>query len=289
MFHDRYAARRIRCCERTAGQSPRRSLSCASVQEGRRRVGATTETGASAGLYTIPVGHYSRAMATEYDPAEFIDGDFQAARKAGAAAAGQHPASPFATISNRAPSREELESRVTDMQSKLSELKRAQQELERERGDLEETRRRQSEFTKGRQEIEQHLTRGIGLLEEAEFAARRDAEQMAKSLVDLRESLIKVQSVHEESWTKDNLNTELTRALTTVENARMEWNSARLKFPILSNEPVEPEVTPNPADPFSQTVLREKSYAELCKMGLALTWPIALTALAIFIVLLPRQ
>jgi hypothetical protein len=226
-------------------------------------------------------------MATEYDPAEFIDGDFQAARKAGATAA-QHPASPFATIPDRAPTREELESRVTDMQSKLGELKRAQQELERERSDLEETRRRQTEFTKGRQEMEQHLTRGIGLLEEAEFAARRDAEQMAKSLVDLRESLIKVQSVHEEGWTKDNLNTELTRALTAIENARMEWNSARLKYPILTTEPIEPETALNPADPFSQTVLKEKSYAELCKMGLALTWPIALTGLAIFIVLLLR-
>ena len=226
-------------------------------------------------------------MATEYDPAEFIDGDFQAARKAGATAA-QHPASPFATIPNRAPTREELESRVTDMQSKLTELKRAQQELERERSDLEETRRRQTEFTKGRQEMEQHLTRGIGLLEEAEFAARRDAEQMAKSLLDLRESLIKVQSVHEESWTKDNLNAELTRALTAIENARMEWNSARLKYPILTTEPAEAETAPNAADPFTQTVLKEKSYAELCKMGLALTWPIALTGLAIFIVLLLR-
>ena len=244
--------------------------------------------GVAAVLYTFPAGHYSPAMATEYDPAEFIDGDFQAARKAGAAAAGQHPASPFATLNNRAPTREELESKVTDMQSKLSELKRAQQELERERADLEETRRRQTEFTKGRQEMEQHLTRGIGLLEEAEFAARRDAEQMAKSLVDLREALLKVQSVHEEGWTKDNLNAELTRALTAIENARMEWNSARLKYAILSSESAEPEAGPAPPEPFRQSVLQEKSYAELCRMGLALTWPVALTGLAIFIVLLLR-
>ena len=27
---------------------------------------------------------------------------------------------------------------------------------------------------------------------------------------------------------------ELTRALTTIENARMEWNSARLRFPLLA-------------------------------------------------------
>jgi DNA repair exonuclease SbcCD ATPase subunit len=240
-------------------------------------------------------------MASEYDPAEFVDSDFQLARKAGHASghaagqvASQQPASPFATVANRAPTREEIETRVTDMQSKLADLKRAQQELERERADLEETRRRQAEFTKGRQEMEQHLTRGIGLLEESEFAARRDAEQMSKSLVDLRESLIKVQSVHEESWTKDNLNAELTRALTTIENARMEWNSARLKFPILTTEPGDAALPAAGAaaapgqDSLGQNLLREKSYAELCKVGLALTWPIALAGLAIFIVLLLR-
>lgn len=226
-------------------------------------------------------------MASEYDPAEFVDSDFQTARRAGGTA-GQQPGSPFATVANRAPTREEIESRVADMQSKLTELKRAQQELERERADLEETRRRQSEFTKGRQEMEQHLTRGIGLLEEAEFAARREAEQMAKTLVDLRESLIKVQSVHEESWTKDNLNAELSRALTVIENARMEWNAARLKFGILSEDPRPEAPGPVPADGLTENLLREKNYAELCKMGLALTWPVALVGAAILIALLLR-
>ena len=227
-------------------------------------------------------------MASEYDPAEFVDSEFQSARRSGATTAGQQPASPFATVTNRAPTREEIETRVTDMQSKLSELKRAQQDLERERADLEETRRRQSEFTKGRQEMEQHLTRGIGLLEETEFSARREAEQMSKTLVDLRESLIKVQSVHEESWTRDNLNAELSRALTVIENARMEWNSARLKFGILTEETRPDPAAPIPADGFTQTILREKSYAELCKMGLALTWPVALVGAAILIALLLR-
>lgn len=230
-------------------------------------------------------------MASEYDPAEFVDSDFQAARRSGVTA-GQPPASPFTTVAGRAPTREEIESRVSDMQSKLSELKRAQHDLERERAELEETRRRQAEFTKGRQEMEQHLTRGIGLLEEAEFALRRDAEQMSKSLLDLREAVLKVQAVHEEAWTKDNLNTELTRALTTIENARMEWNTARLKFPILngSNAPAEATPTgPAPADSSLESLLREKSYAELCKIGLALTWPVALTALAIFLALLLRR
>lgn len=229
-------------------------------------------------------------MASEYDPSEFVDSDFQSARKATATATPPAPAPAAASAATtRAPSREEVEAKVGDMHNKLAELRRAQQELERERSDLEETRRRQTEFTKGRQEMEQHLTRGIGLLEEAEFAARRDAEQMAKALVDLREALVKVQSIHEEGWTKDNFNTELTRALTAVENARMEWNSARLKFPLLNSEPAQIAPEPNAPESFAQNLLRERSYAELCKMGLALTWPIALIGLAIVLVMLVRR
>ena len=57
---------------------------------------------------------------------------------------------------------------------------------------------------------------------------------MAKALVDLRDALSKLEAIREEGWTKDNFAMELTRALTALENARMEWNTARLKFPILS-------------------------------------------------------
>ena len=64
---------------------------------------------------------------------------------------------------------------------KAGELKRIQEELERERAGLEETRRRQIEFQTGRDEMLRHLTRGVELLKESEFAARRDSEQMAKS------------------------------------------------------------------------------------------------------------
>lgn len=221
-------------------------------------------------------------MASEYDPSEFVDADFQSARRTTTAAA----ATALSADPARAPTREEVEARVGDMHTKLAELRRAQQELERERADLEETRRRQAEFTKGRQEMEQHLTRGVGLLEEAEFAARRDAEQMAKVLVDFRESLAKMQAVQEESWTKDNFNTELTRALTAVENARMEWNSARLKFAVLNNETTASEAPAPAPENFTPELLRERSYAELCKMGLALTWPVALVGTAIVLVML---
>jgi len=222
-------------------------------------------------------------MSSEFDASEFVDNDFQTARKspAGSASAG------LPDGSQRAPTREEVDSKVGEMQQKLAELKRAQQELERERTALEETRRRQLEFTTGRQEMTQHLTRGVGLLEESEFALRRDAEQMAKTLLNLREALIKIQSIHEEGWTKESLSVELTRASTVVENARMEWNAARLKFPVLSGT-VPAEAGQAASELNLENYLRQQSYFQLCKMGLALTWPLALAALAIFVALLLR-
>jgi hypothetical protein len=229
-------------------------------------------------------------MASEYDPSEFVDNDFQSARRAHGLSSVAAAAPSVVVEPNRAPSREEVEAKVGDMQNKLAELRRAQHELERERSELEETRRRQAEFTKGRQEMEQHLTRGIGLLEEAEFSARRDAEQMSKALLELREALVKVQSIHEEAWTRDNFNTELTRALTAIENARMEWNAARLKFPLLSGEQAPLVAAPvAAAESFGQQVLRERSFGELCMMGLALSWPVVLVVLGLIAVLLLRR
>lgn len=212
-------------------------------------------------------------MSSDYDATEFIDGDFQArpsAYSASGAGSAQGP---------RAPTREEVDSKVAEAQQKLAELKRAQEELERERATLEETRRRQMEFQAGRQEMLEQLTRGVGLLQEAEFDTRRDAEQMAKALTGLREALTKIEAIHEDTWTRENFSVELTRALTALENARMEWNAARLKFPVLFN----PTQEPAPAAPTGNLTLPAPigphSFGELCRLGFALTWPLALVLL----------
>jgi len=217
-------------------------------------------------------------MAAEYDATEFVDTDFQTHQTPGASL----------TDPLRAPTREEVDRKVVEAQQKLAELKRAQEDLERERATLEELRRRQLEFQTGRQEMVRHLTRGLGLLEEAEFNARRDAEQMVKTVGDFRAALAKIQAIHDEIWTKENFQIELTRALTTIENARMEWNSARLKLPVLAGETTqktEAETAPAPAvSPFANM-----SFGEMCKIGFAMTWPllaVALAALGVFIAIL---
>jgi hypothetical protein len=211
-------------------------------------------------------------MSPDYDASEFVDGDMEAS-KGPASAAFQGTGG-----AQRAPTREEVDAKVAEAQQRLAELKRQQEELERERAALEETRRRRAEFQTSRQELLESLTRGTGLLQEAEFNSRRDAEQTAKTLNGLREALAKVEALREEGWTRDDFNLELTRALTSLENARMEWNAARLKFPILSTPTAEPNAEPvKPSGP--QSLFDVYTFGDLCRLGFAFTWPLAVVAL----------
>ncbi len=222
-------------------------------------------------------------MSVPLDETEFVDRDVLAAPTA-------RPAAPVPAFSpmnaptpppgGRPPTRAELESQLTTRQQQLAELKARQEAIERERLALEEARRRQAEFETGRPEMIQQLTRGVELLARAEFAARREAEQMAKTLGGLREALQAVQGLKPETWTPETWQTELTRALTTLENARMEWNAARLKWPLLNGETAGPSgPSRQPGAAAAPAWLAGRSLGELCKLGLALTWPLAVVAL----------
>lgn len=215
-------------------------------------------------------------MSSPLDESEFVDTEYHAAQASGytPATSGQAP---------RPPTPEEINAKVTAAQRKLVELKSAQEELERERAALEEARRRQLEFRQGREEMIQHLTRGLGLLEETERNARHELEQMAKTIAALREADTKVRSLDEESWTADNWNMELTRALTTIENARLEWNGARLKWPILNQAAADPEAAETSAPVVNTPLFGAQSFGQLCRIGFALNWPSAVLALAILV------
>jgi hypothetical protein len=218
-------------------------------------------------------------VPADFDESDFVDRDFQSAQKSGWGSAGGSPGA-------RPPSREELEAKVGETQQRLLELKRVQDELERERATLEEARRRRSEFQVGREEMLEHLTRGIGLLEEAEFGARRDAEQMAKTLGELRDSLIKVQSLNDQSWTQENYSVELTRGLTTIENARMEWNAAQMKWMVLTGKGALEGEGGGGLKLAEASGLAGMTGLQLAKLGLAVTWPLAVIGLAAAVALL---
>ena len=184
---------------------------------------------------------------------------------------------------------EELDDQVSTLQTQLANLNHARDKLEREKATVEESRRRFSEFQTGREEMLHELTRSLGLLEEAQLDAQRDAEQMTRSMDDLRDALTKVDSLVEVDTHNEDWKVLLTRNLTTIENARMELNSARLKWTLLSGiRDDESQGFTAPVQPGQTGLPLPKSFAQLCLWGLALTWPMLLIGAAITAVLLLR-
>lgn len=219
-----------------------------------------------------------------YDDTEFVDRDFPASPSPSTGNSNRNSAA-----SGRAPTREELDAQVTANQQQLAKLREAQEQLERARAELEEMRRRRADFQQGRTELREQLTRGIGLLEKADFDARRDSEQLGRSLEGLRSASDQIEALHEESWTDSDWNQQLSRALTVIENARMELNSARLKWPLLDGK--GPAV-PNDGGKTNPVSLAELPFKSLLRLGFALTWPIAavgLVAVGVFALVLLRR
>ena len=184
---------------------------------------------------------------------------------------------------------EELDDQVSTLQTQLANLNHARDKLEREKATVEESRRRFSEFQTGREEMLHELTRSLGLLEEAQLDAQRDAEQMTRSMDDLRDALTKVDSLVEVDTHNEDWKVLLTRNLTTIENARMELNSARLKWTLLSGiRDDEGQGFTAPVQPGQTGLPMPKNFGQLCLWGLALTWPVLLIGAAITAVLLLR-
>ena len=180
----------------------------------------------------------------------------------------------------RAPTREELDSQLTATQQDLAKLREAQEQLERAKAAIEEMRRRRGEFHTGREEMLQNLLRGVALLEQAEMNLRRDALQMGRTLEGLRGALGNVQGLNEQTWTDTTWETELARSLAAIENARMEWNQARLAWSVLEEGSAVAGQATGSAAPVS--LLTGLTTAQLARLGLAFNWPVALLGLGVF-------
>ncbi len=214
-------------------------------------------------------------MASQFDDTDFIDREFQQSKSSLAGSPGESGGKAPERLTPL-PTREDLEAKVGDTQMRLAELKRQQDELEQQRVALEEVRRRRKEFHDGTTEMRQHLIRGISLLEETVVATQRDAVQMNQTLEDFRQALEKISSFSEDSWTAENVEVELTRALTAIENARMEWNAARFKWSFLDGEESPVLSSAAAREPaFNVSALSELSFVQLCRLGFALNWPLA--------------
>jgi chromosome segregation ATPase len=184
------------------------------------------------------------------------------------------------TVVGEPSAQQELDGKLHQAREQLALLHRQQEELERQKGDLEDLRRKQDEYARGKNEMLERLTHGLVLLEREQLDAQRRAELCSSTRQAFQEQLEQLHALKDEAWTSTSLRSELTKALGTIENARLEYNRAYSKLDCLNPAKVRAELAGEEAGDTSE-------WLRYVKLGAAASLPLIIAGtiwLLIFLV-----
>lgn len=125
---------------------------------------------------------------------------------------------------------EHLDSQVQKAQDQLLQLKRQQDQIEKQKRELEELSRKQEELERGRAEMGDKLTRSLVVLEREAYDAQKRLEQLRSMRESFGQHLELIEAIDPKSWNPGDLHKELSRALSTVEGARVEYTQQRSRL-----------------------------------------------------------
>jgi DNA repair exonuclease SbcCD ATPase subunit len=171
------------------------------------------------------------------------------------------------------PSAEHLDNQVQKAQEQLLQLKRQQEQIEKQKRELEELSRRQDELEQGRGEMTDKLTRALVVLEREAYNAQSRLEQIRVARESFAQHLELVEAIDPRNWNPSDLHKELSRALSTVDDARTEYNEHRSRLQAGGGN--SDQSLPDTARGVYENS-GGRSFSEWLQIGLALTLPLIL-------------
>jgi hypothetical protein len=180
--------------------------------------------------------------------------------------------------------REDLAAKVSDSAGKLDQLRRRQEELEREKAGLESESRKQEEYERGKRDIIEKLDRSIILVEKEEIQAAQMAEILSATRQRFRDTLAEVRGINEEQWPPESVPEELNKALALVEDAREVFKKGMAKIEAsrwqdAGGRKAEAMTYDSDAGDLGSKL----GFGLLLKVGLAVTLPIVVVLVGLFV------
>ncbi len=189
-------------------------------------------------------------------------------------------------VANR--SLEDLSQELQEQQEKLLELKRQQEEIERRKRELEELNKKRVELSIGQKSMREKLTRAIAILENAEYDARKEIEQIQMTRQAFADHLATLDEIDPSRWTPDSIDDQLTKGLSQIDHARAVYTQARARIDALSGKDIEGGAGSESGEDGGEGEYVESesvSFFELVRRGFALTLPLLLVLLILAFVI----
>lgn len=178
---------------------------------------------------------------------------------------------------------EHLDDQVQKAQEQLLQLKRQQEQIEKQKRELEELSRRQEQFQEGKAEMIEHFTRALVVLERQIYDAQKRVEQLRSINESFIQHLGQLEGINPKAWENSDINKELSRALSAVDDARAEYTRSRA---VISAETNEDVLTPTSgADIHGLYEPQAKDFMYWLKSGAAFTLPLLVVGILLVVTL----
>lgn len=178
----------------------------------------------------------------------------------------------------------ELDGRVAGAVREIEELRSRQGALEDQKGRLQDLARRQTAYEEGKRENIEKLDRSVILLEKERLQATRMRDLLSEMIDRFREALEEITSIDEETWSSDDFDEELARALVRVEEAGMlhQKGIARIEAAGWQRGTPAKQLAAMRNDVSGRTD-KPQGFGYWLKAGLAFSLPLIIVATALFV------
>jgi DNA repair exonuclease SbcCD ATPase subunit len=174
-------------------------------------------------------------------------------------------------------SAEHLDSQMQKAQEQLLQLKRQQEQIEKQKRELEELSRRQEELERGRAEMTDKLMRSLVVLEREVYNAQKRLEQLRATRESFGQHLELIEAIDPKSWNQSDLHKELSRALSTVDDARTEYSEQHSRLQATEENAGGASLPEVATD--SYELNGGRSFFHWMQIGFALTLPLIILGL----------
>jgi len=169
---------------------------------------------------------------------------------------------------------EHLDEQVQRAHEQLVSLKRQQEQIEKQKRELEELSKRQDQLQQGKAEMVEQLTRSMVVLERETYDAQKRVEQLKGIHESFGQHLDILEAINPKHWEGLDINKELNKALSAVDDSRAEYARSRAVINAEVPKEVLAPVEPGSAyhDTFGQAP--QQDFVYWLKSGFAFTLPL---------------
>lgn len=178
---------------------------------------------------------------------------------------------------------EDLELELKQHQQRLLELQRQQEEVERRKQELEDLNQRRHKLVTGQKQVKERIARAMAVLERSEHESRKEIEFLQSTRENLGSHLDQVTLINPSDWDPEELDEELSRALSVIENASVDYSKAKAKIEALSGREIDMETGDfaEGASEGSSSLMEDLPFPELVRRGLGLSLPLIIVLILI--------